>query len=97
MNSVESFDMPQYLQNPKHLGLCGYMLTFGKKILLQDAEIGVFNFHKMKCIRKMAGCFECLLLDFRILTCMYRRKSVSCMLLWWSCSSKEQPRSARVY
>lgn len=55
------------------------MLTFGNKILLQDAETGVF--HKMECIHKVAGCFAHSLLDFCIPTCVYRRKSVSCMLL----------------
>lgn len=54
---------------------------FCNKILLQDAEIVVFGFYKMKCIHEVAGCFECALLYFYIPACTYRRKSVSCMLL----------------
>jgi len=57
------------------------MLTFGSKILLQDADSVGLNLCKMKCICKVTICFVCSLLGFHVPASINRRKSVSCMLL----------------
>lgn len=75
------------------------MLTLANKILLQIAETGGFNLRKMNItIRWLAALcvlwWICMSQHARMEENLHH---VCFCLVKWSCSSKEQPRSARVY